>query len=197
MLGCVSLNEKSMLRINGKIAHLVPFEEKHLIDPAYHAWLKDFEVIRYIGRDEYLKPIPFEKVREYVENLWADKYCSFYAVYYSKANSFIGTAKISYFNEAGLKMRTADIGIMIGDRSYWGKGIATDALFAVCHYAFNGLNARKLTAGAASANCAVIRAFQKIGFVEEGRLRKKLLISGKYMDHVLLGCFREELLNNN
>ncbi|BAV33530.1 acetyltransferase [Sulfuricaulis limicola] len=182
-----------MLRIDGKKVYLVPFEEKHLVDPAYYAWLTDFEVVRYIGRDEYLKPIQFEKVREYVEELWRNRYCSFFAMHHSGDDAFIGTAKINYLNEAGFSTRTADIGIMIGDRGYWGKGMATDALFAICNYAFNDLSARKLTAGAVSANKAVIRAFQKIGFLEEGRLRKKLLISGEYMDHVLLGCFREEL----
>jgi len=164
-----------------------------LVDPAYYAWLTDYEVMRYIGRDEYLKPIQFEKVREYVEDLWRSKYCSFFAMHHSGDDVFIGTAKINYLNEAGLSVRMADIGIMIGNREYWGKGMATDALYAICDYAFNVLGARKLTAGAVSANKGVIKAFHKIGFLEEGRLRKKLLISCEYMDHVLLGCFREEL----
>lgn len=179
--------------INGKLSHIIPFEELHLNDPRYYEWLTDFEVIRYIGRDEYLKPIRFEKIREYVEELWRSEYCSFFALYNSKDNKFIGTIKVNYLNEAGLITRTADIGIMIGDREYWGKGMATDALFAICQYSFNILGARKLTAGAVAANVGVLKAFQKIGFSEEGHLRKKLLISGEYMDHVLLGCFRDEL----
>lgn len=182
-----------MLRIDGKKVYLVPFEEKHLVDPAYYAWLTDYEVVRFIGRDEYLKPIQFEKIREYVEELWQNQYCSFFAIHHSGDDAFIGTAKINYLNEAGFNTHTADIGIMIGDRGLWGKGMATDALYAISHYAFDTLGVRKLTAGAVSANKGIIRAFQKIGFLEEGRLRKKLLISGEYMDHVLLGCFREEL----
>ena len=185
------------MKIESGLSYLVPFEERHLNDPRYFEWLTDFEVVRVIGRDEYLKPIEFEKVREYVEDLWQSKHCSFFAIHHSKDNVFIGTAKINYLNEVGLNTRTADIGIMIGDRRYWGKGIATDALFALCQYAFNTQGARKLTAGAVAANEGVIKAFKKIGFSEEGRLRKKLLISGEYMDHVLLGCFADELISVN
>lgn len=179
--------------IKGKYTSLIPFNESHLNAPRYYAWLSDLEVMKYIGRDEYLKPIRFEKVREYVEALWQSELCVFFALHYGEEDAFIGTVKVNYLNEAGVMTRTADIGIMIGDRDYWGRGVATDALFAVCHYAFTTLGARKLTAGAVAANGAVIRAFQKIGFAEEGRLRGKLLISGEYFDHVLLGCFKNEL----
>lgn len=183
-----------MTRINGGKVALVPFGEEHLNDPRYFAWVSDIEVMRFIGRDEYLKPIPFEQVRAYVEDVWRSKYCSFFAIHHSPDNRFIGTAKINYLNDLGLRTSTADIGIMIGDKSYWGKGIATDALHSVCDYAFTTLKARKLTAGGLAENEAVLKAFRRIGFSEEGRIRKKCLVEGAYMDHVLLGCFSDELI---
>ena len=184
-----------MNRLNGKCVYVVPFEERHLVHPKYYEWLIDLKVMRYIGREEYLKPIEFAKVRQYVEQLWHSKYCLFFAVYRSESDQFIGTTKINYFHEAGLASRTADIGIMIGDRDSWGQGIATDALHTVCNYAFSVQNARKLTAGAMAPNLGAIKAFKKIGFLEEACLRKQLLMSDEYVDHVLLGCFREELRN--
>ena len=69
-----------MIRIDGKNVSLVSFEERHLNNPRYFEWLTDFEVVRFIGRDEYLKPIQFEKVREYVEDLWQSRHCSFFAI---------------------------------------------------------------------------------------------------------------------
>jgi len=180
--------------INGDLTYLVPFDESHLNNPDYFKWLTDIEVVKYIGRDEYLKPIRFEVVREYVEGLWKSDYCSFFAVCQSEEKKFIGTIKVNYVDVFGLMTRTADIGIMIGDRDYWGRGLATDAIFAICKYAFSVLGARKLTAGGVSANIGVIKAFMKVGFVKEGCLRKKLMISGNYFDHVLLGCFENELV---
>lgn len=185
-----------MLLIKGKQIYLAPFAKDHLNDPNYLSWLRDYEVMKYIGREEYLAPISFDEVRTYVESLWQNKFCSFFAMCSSQNNAFIGTMKLNYFNETGLITRTADVGIMIGDRKFWGKGIATDGLYTLSEYAFNVLNIRKLTAGALAPNIGVIKAFRKIGFLEEGRLRKKVFFSNEYFDHVFLGCFKEELIKD-
>jgi [ribosomal protein S5]-alanine N-acetyltransferase len=183
-----------MLRLDGKKTYLVPFEQRHLDDPRYFEWLTDLEVMRFIGRDEYLRPIQFERVREYVQAVWASPFCSFFAVYVQAGDVFIGTVKLNYLDQSGLSSRTADVGVMIGDRTCWGTGMATDALRTICRYAFETLGARKLTAGAIAGNDAVIKAFLRIGFVEEGRLRQKVFLAGEYLDHVLLGCLRGELI---
>jgi len=180
-----------MLRIDSDNLYLVPFEERHLNDSAYFEWVTDYDVMRYIGRNEYLKPIRFDVVRRYVEGLWDSKYCSFFAMHL-KDDTFIGTMKMNYLDDAGLITQCADIGIMIGHRGCWGKGLATEALAAICNYAFSRLGMRKLTAGANGSNAGVIKAFKKIGFVQEGCLRNKLLVEGDYHDHILLGCFRDE-----
>ncbi len=182
--------------IKGKKIYLVPFNDDHLHSPDYLSWLRDYEVIKYIGREEYLEPVSFEEVKQYVEDVWKNEFCSFYAMCAIDTGDFIGTIKINYLNAAGRKSGIADIGIMIGNRKFWGKGMATDALTATCAYAFSELKARKLTAGALAPNQAVIRAFQKIGFVVEGRLRGKVYVDGDYVDHVLLGCFSNEFLSH-
>jgi ribosomal-protein-alanine N-acetyltransferase len=179
--------------LKGKNIDLVPFSKRHLNDPKYYSWLSDIDVVRYLGREE---PIPFSEVREYVEQIWKSDYCSFFAVHHSESGDFIGTAKVNFFDERGRKNGVADIGIMIGERSYWGKGHAIDVLRTISIHSFKSLGARKLTAGAMSPNAAVVRAFERIGFVIEARLRQHLSTgNGVYCDHVLLGCFKEELKN--
>lgn len=182
-----------MLEIYGKHVCLLPFSEKHLHDARYFDWLTDIEVMRYIGREEYLRPVRFEVVQKYVEDLWRNPYCSFFAVHASEDRGFIGTAKLNYLNADGLKDRAADVGLMIGDKSRWGKGFGKDIIHSLSDYAFKTLSARKLTAGAMSANMGVVHAFKSVGYVEEGRLRSKILLGGEYLDHVLLGCFQGEL----
>jgi len=181
------------MKIIGDKTYLVPFTEEHLNNPRYYEWLSDIEVIKYIGREEYLMPVQFKEVQEYVQNLWKDEKCAFFAAYRTKDNKFLGSAKMNYVNEAGFRDRIVDIGIMVGEKSCWGQGLATDILMSMCRYSFEVLGARKLSAGAVSDNVGVLKAFSKIGFFEEGRLRKKVFVEGKYIDHVLLGCFQEEL----
>lgn len=179
--------------MQGQLTHMVDFESKHLYDPKYYQWVTDIDVVRYIGRDELLDGIPFSEAEQYVQQLWANEFCTFLAVYHSESGKFVGTAKINFLSERGRKHGIADIGIMLGDRDYWGQGLATDILRTVSRFAFDSLRARKLTAGAMSTNEAVVKAFLRIGYSEEARLRRQLPIAGDYCDHVLFGCFRNEL----
>ena len=43
------------------------------------------------------------------------------------------------------------------------------------------------------ANGAVLSAFRRVGFVDEGRLPGKLLVDRENHDHVVMGCFRHEI----
>ncbi len=181
------------MSIVGNNIYLEKFNVTHLHDPDYLSWLRDFEVMKYIGREEYLTPISFVEVKEYVQNLWNDKYNLFFAVHEKDINRFIGTAKINYINETGVKTKTADIGIMIGDRGSWGKGLAKDILYTVSKYCFDELKLRKLTAGALAPNIPVIKAFESIGYKREAFLREKIYFENKYFDQLLFGCFKNEL----
>ena len=165
-------------------------------NPNYIRWLKDNEVVKYLGRPEYFKDVDIEEIHKYYNSIISNKYIKFYAVYFIPDNKFVGTAKISLSNSYNEEYDIADIGIMIGDRNYWGKGLATMILSSISIFAVNSLKVRKLTAGAISENIAVIRSFQKIGFKIEGVLRKKIYLNGEYLDHVLLGCFYEELFKD-
>ena len=92
---------------------IVPFSEKHLNDKRYLEWLHDPEVIKSIGRQEYvLNKVTFEEVKEYVKNMWAKENAYFLAIHDKKTGDFIGTAKIQSINPL---TSSAELGIMIGD----------------------------------------------------------------------------------
>jgi Acetyltransferase (GNAT) domain len=113
------------MRIDGRLVHLEGFAESHLHDPRYLTWLRDRTVMRYIGRDEYFKPFEFSMVENHVRSLWANRLCSFWAVHTLDDGAFIGTFKINFGDAAGEATRSADIGVMIGERVRWGRGFAT------------------------------------------------------------------------
>lgn len=183
--------------IRGDHVFLKPFEQEHLYDPAYYGWLCDHEVVRYIGRDELLQFYPFEEVENYVKQLWASEYCNFFAVHEAQTDKFIGTAKVNFLSEKGRQNGIADIGIMLGDRSFWGRGLASDTLRTISIFAFDNLRARKLTAGGNSANVPVIKAFLRIGYRVEGTLREHNSLEDGYNDHILMGCFEYELARSS
>lgn len=79
-----------------------------------------------------------------------------------------------------------EIGILIGDRSAWGKGIATDAIRAVAAIASGQLSLRKLTAGCYASNNGSVKAFQRAGFEIEGTRRSHFILDGRPEDLILM-----------
>lgn len=178
-----------MLELTGRKIVLREFTAEHLNDPRYFAWLRDLETVLPIYRIEYLLPLNFEALRAYVESLWKSGRDAFFAIHEKESGKFIGTQRIGHIDwRSGI----GDLGILIGDRSCWGRGYATDAIHTASRYAFGTLSLRRLTAGTPATNEAMCRCFKRLGFREEGRLRKQLLIGGRYDDHVLFGLLKEE-----
>lgn len=178
-----------MFKLEGKKCNLAAFDEWHLNSKDYLRWLRDYEVVKTINRMDYLRPVSFSEVKSYCETVMQSKNDIFLAIYDKEDDLFIGTlrcAKIDWY------ARTADIGILIGEKNYWGKGIATDAIATLSRYLFEKLALRKLTAGLMDVNPAMLAVFKKIGFKEEGHFRKQDRYEDGYVDHIYLGCFREE-----
>ena len=178
-----------MFRLDGAVSYLVPFGDEHLNDPRYYGWLTDYEVVKTINRLDYIMPVALDDVRAYCAAVMRSKTDLFWAVYYRPEDAFVGTIRISGINwYAG----TADVGILIGEKTKWGKGVATDSIRTVGTYLFNALGLRRLTAGLMAVNEPMRKVFLRLGFKEEGRLREQDRYEGAFCDHVYLGCFRDE-----
>ena len=177
------------MNLEGKTINLVEFTSLHLGNPNYFNWLRDVSVINTIGRVDYLINLSLNEVQSYINGLLASSDNCVFEIE-TVDGRFIGTLKIGH-----IEWRTgcADIGIMIGDKDYWGKGVAKESISLACKYAFDFLCLRKLSSGCAAQNVAMVKAFESIGFVIEGQIRKKLLMSGKFDDHLLFGLFKDEL----
>jgi [ribosomal protein S5]-alanine N-acetyltransferase len=178
-----------MFRLQGQQISLQTFSTAHLEDPAYYAWLTDYEVVKTINRADYLTPVRMEDVRSYCTAVMASSTDIFLAIHLVADNRFVGTLRVSGLNwRAG----TADIGILIGERAVWGKGVATDAIRTVGTYLFSTLGLRKLSAGLMAVNPAMLKVFTRLGFREEGVRRLQDRYEDGYCDHIYLGCFADE-----
>ena len=60
----------------------------------------------------------------------------------------------------------SNVSLMIGEREYWGKGIATEAIKQITDYAFRFTSIQELWAGAVAENVGSWCAFVKAGFHE-------------------------------
>jgi RimJ/RimL family protein N-acetyltransferase len=77
-------------------------------------------------------------------------------------------------------------------RDYRGHGYAVDAARIILKYGFWEQRYQKCNSACLSSNEASIRIHEKLGFIEEGRIRRACFYDGKYHDEVLFGMTREE-----
>ncbi len=88
--------------------------------------------------------------------------------------------------------QTCELGIVIGDKAYWGRGYGREAVRLLLDYAFRLRNLWKVWLTVNGNNERAIRAYQACGFVEEGRQRAQVWSAGAYIDLVYMGILRDE-----
>jgi diamine N-acetyltransferase len=101
----------------------------------------------------------------------------------------IGTC--GFFNHDG-RNRSAEFGIMIGDKSYWNKGFGTEAVRLLVQHGFNTLNLNRIYLRVLENNPRAIRAYEKAGFTHEGRQRQADFKDGKYSDLLVMSILKDE-----
>jgi ribosomal-protein-alanine N-acetyltransferase len=88
----------------------------------------------------------------------------------------IGLSRINWFN------RWANAYAQIGEKEYWGKEIATEAVKLLLKYAFEELNLHKISGGAAIYNIGSWTVAEKVGFTFEGISKDEFYVNGEYVD---------------
>ena len=73
-----------------------------------------------------------------------------------------------------------------------GRGIGTAAIAQLVEFGFVRRNLRRIHLQAIASNLGALRAYEKAGFVVEGRLRQHAWVRGAYDDIVLMGILRSE-----
>jgi len=171
--------------IVGKSLYLRPLEKSD-IDEAYIGWVNDIKVTQNMVTGAF--PNNMEKLEAYYHSMTTSSSHVILAIADKKTNKHIGNIALNGINWID---RIANLGIMIGDKSYWGKGYGTEATKLMVSYAFNRLNLHKLWLGVYAGHKAAIRIYEKAGFVEEGCLKQEFYRNGKYHDTTIMGLINE------
>lgn len=88
--------------------------------------------------------------------------------------------------------RSAELGIMIGVKEKWNQGYGTEAMQLLQRIGFETLNLHRLYLRVYERNAAGIRAYEKAGFVQEGRQRHAQYDQGVYSDVLMMSILRPE-----
>ncbi|QBD80916.1 N-acetyltransferase [Ktedonosporobacter rubrisoli] len=164
---------------------LEPAQDSHL----YATWHNDEEVRRYFS----IYPGSEVRNKERLESLYKDSRHIIFGVALTSDNSLIGLVglrDINYMNQS------AELYVIVGERSLWGKGYGTEAARLMSRYGFMELNLNRIQAQTMEENIGGWRAAEKAGFKYEGVMRQVIPRFGKFHDERVYSLLRQEYLES-
>ena len=168
----------------GDRVHLRELVESDVTE-RYLSWFRSEDVVGFLEA----RALRREDVLEYIRYGKESETHYLYAICVNETDEHIGNVKVGPIDR---KHMTSDLVTVIGEPTYWGKGLATEAIGIGNQVAFQQHEIRKLSGGIHSANIGSIRAYTKAGWIIEGILKGHYILDGTVMDRVCVSCFNPE-----
>ncbi|MEX2229708.1 MAG: GNAT family protein [Dehalococcoidia bacterium] len=159
--------------------------------PAFAAWINDPEIRHLLGGPAYQYSLVAEEeaIRARRTSDWERGIWFALEATDGEAPRLIGNMDLRRLNA---EARRGEVGMLIGDRAYWNRGYGSDALRTLCRWAFADLDLHRIELSVAEYNPRARRAYEKVGFAIEGRLREHRYIAGRYHDTIVMGLLRRD-----
>ena len=127
-------------------------------------WLNNKEVTKYSCQRLYKHTINSQK--KYLKEKMKEKKTLFFQVLFKKNKiGVIVLTKIDHYH------KNCEINFLIGEKFFWGKGIATYIIKLIVKYAFSSLKMKKIYTCIYANNLASKKALIKNNFKVEGVLK--------------------------
>jgi RimJ/RimL family protein N-acetyltransferase len=165
----------------GKLVRLRAFERADV--EMHWAFMNDYDTVRSMSSG-MLYPTSREDEARYLEQQTGYTRGEYQFAMETLSGQLIGRCG---FTRVDWKNRLAEIGIMIGEAEFRGKGYGSDALRLLIRIAFEELNLHKLKLSVFAFNLQALGCYEKCGFIREGLLKDELFREGRYHDVVVLG----------
>ncbi len=147
--------------LRGTTVTLAPLKPEHL--EHYLEWFADPEVTRFLTLDLVVTMKQEEEWFERVSNSHNEVAWGVFV-----EGEHIGGTGITQIN---WRSRHAVTGLIIGDKQWWGRGVASEAMAIRTRYAFEELGMEKLVTQVFEGNTASRRALEKVGYQTVGIFR--------------------------
>jgi ribosomal-protein-alanine N-acetyltransferase len=148
----------------------------------YLSWFRDDEVTKFLSARNLTR----EEVIEYLEYGRCTGEYQMLAVCEKITGLHIGNVKVGPID---FQNQTSDLVTVIGDRGFWGKGLATQAISMGSALAFASYGLRKLCGSIISENVGSIKSYTRAGWHVEGIRKHQYLIGGKLLDEIFVCRF--------
>ncbi len=87
----------------------------------------------------------------------------------------------------------AFIGVLVGDKSWWGKGAVAETRAEILRFLFQDARVHRVWGTPCGRNLSSIYNYQRLGFVYEGNLRQQgRSLQDGHVDLLIFGLLRDE-----
>ena len=157
--------------------------------PKFVEWLNDPEVRRYLSMSMPISQATEEQWFEKMLKRPPEEQMLGIEIKDGEGWRLIGNSDIFEIN---WRVRSAEVGLFIGDKSCWNKGYGTEVMRLLLCHGFGTLNLNRIFLRVDPENLGGIHAYEKAGFVQEARLREADFREGKYSDDLIMSVLRSE-----
>lgn len=156
--------------------------------PRFLRWFNDPEVRRYLAM---YRPLSRAEEERWVDSLLTRREDIVFAIEVKEGEGWVHIGNVG-LHRIDWKNRVATLGIVIGERGYWGKGYGTEAVKTMLRYAFGELGLNRVELETYSFNPRAQRCYKRAGFRREGVRRQALYREGEFHDVITMGILRSE-----
>lgn len=187
--GTSSLDERDVF-IRGNNIVLKALSERDVLESGWYGWFNSEEATEFVQQRYF--PNTLQKQLEFYRSGIANSSTKIQlGIVPNGTNTIVGVVSLSGIDFLN---RKAEFGIMIGDNAARGKGYGTEACRLIVTHAFKRLSLNKIYLGVHAEHTAAIHSYEKVGFVQEGRLREDILMNGRYVDTVIMSLLAKDFI---
>jgi len=170
--------------LEGENVYLRPLDMADL--EIFHRWFNDPKLRRFL-----FLPYPISKLeeKEFLEKMMKSKDSVTLSIVVKEGDRLIGNLGLYGIHKIN---RGAVLGIAIADLEMTSKGYGTEAMKLMIDYGFKRLNLHRIELTVHEFNMRGLKAYKKLGFVEDGRRREAIYIDGKYHDEIVMSILKQE-----
>lgn len=155
------------------------------VDGPYLTWFNDGEVSRL--NSHHVFPYTRDAALAWVAALPGRRDALVLAIEFEGRH--VGNISLQDIHAVG---RSAELAIVLGDRTVWGQGIGLEAAQLVVAHGFSELNLHRIACGTVEANVGMRRIAERLGMTQEGVRRQAVWTDGAYHDVIEFGLLAEE-----
>ena len=158
------------------------------VTETYVSWLNDTEINRFLETRH--KKQDFKSCMDFVISAENDPCQHLFGIFLTQNQNHIGNIKLGFIN---CQHNRGQLSLFIGEKKYWGKGYATEAIKTITRWGFESLGLSRIEAGCSEENIASKNAFMKAGYTVEGYFREHELVDGKRTGSYWFGILPNEI----